>query len=138
MFPLLDAKSINEKLEAAGVHTTAQRIAIYQYILCEADHPTAEDIKEWADHHFPKMSLATVYNTLNVLVGAGLLKEFRFPNTSKVIYDPNMTHHHHFLDDETGQLLDIDPKLVEVKPKLQKEFQITQVQVLFRGSRQKS
>ena len=123
------------KLEASGVQATAQRIAIYQYILCEADHPTAEDVKEWADEYFPKMSLATVYNTLNVLVGAGLLKEYRLTNNSKMVYDPNVVYHHHFLDDETGQLIDIDPDFVEIKPKLKKEFQITQVQVLLRGKR---
>jgi len=133
---MLDSKTIAMKLETAGVQATAQRIAIFQYIVCKADHPTAEDVKDWADYNFPKMSLATVYNTLNILVGAGLLKEYRFPNMSKVIYDSNVFYHHHFLDDETGQLIDIDPDDVVVKPKLKKEFQISQVQILLRGTRQ--
>ncbi|GJL56289.1 MAG: Fur family transcriptional regulator [Nitrospirales bacterium] len=133
---MLDAKTIAAKLEEAGVQATAQRIAIYQYIVCEADHPTAEEIKDWADQNFPKMSLATVYNTLNILVAAGLLKDYRFPNMSKVIYDSNVVHHHHFLDDETGQLIDIDPDVVEVTSKLKKEFHISQIQILFRGTRQ--
>ena len=132
---MIDSRTIADKLEHAGIHPTAQRIAIYQYILCEADHPTVEDIKEWIDEHFPKISLATVYNTLNSLVGAELLREVRIPNTSKVMYDPNMVHHHHFLDEETEELIDIDSDLIDVKPKLKKDFNITQVQVLLRGNR---
>ncbi|GJL66790.1 MAG: Fur family transcriptional regulator [Nitrospirales bacterium] len=132
---MLDSKMIAAKLEDAGVQATAQRIVIYQYMVNEGDHPTAEEIKDWADHNFPKMSLATVYNTLSTLVAAGLLKEYRFPNTSKVIYDSNVEYHHHFLDDENGQLIDIDPDVVEVNTHLKKEFKISHVQILFRGTR---
>lgn len=132
---MFDAKAIGEKLEAAGVQPTAQRIAIFRYVSCEADHPTAEDVKRWADDNFPKLSLATVYNTLNTLVEAKLLKEFKFPHTSKVIYDCNVSEHHHFLDENTGQLIDIDPGLVTVKSKLTKDLVVNDMHVLFRGKR---
>ncbi len=90
-----DVKSISEKLEAAGVNPTAHRIAIYLYVLSEADHPTADDVKRWADENFPKLSLATVYNTLKTLVGAKLLKELKLPHIGKVLYDCNVSDHHH-------------------------------------------
>src|SRR5262249_26897232 len=67
---------IENRLNEHGVQPTAQRIAICRYVLCEADHPTAEDVKKWADANFPKMSLATVYNTLGILVAAGLCVSF--------------------------------------------------------------
>ena len=41
----LSMAEIEEKLKKSGVAATAQRIAICKYVLCEADHPTAEDIK---------------------------------------------------------------------------------------------
>jgi len=129
----LDVKAIVEKLETAGVQPTAQRIAIFQYLLREADHPTAEEVKAWADKNFPKMSLATVYNTLNTLVAAKLLKEFKFPHSSKVIYDRNVSKHYHFLDEETGQLIDLDPTQVEIKPKLKKEFLVNEIQLVLMG-----
>ncbi|GJL49480.1 MAG: hypothetical protein NPIRA01_07070 [Nitrospirales bacterium] len=69
-------------------------------------------------------------------MAAGLLKEYRFPNTSKVIYDSNVEYHHHFFDDETVQLIDIESDIVEVKAKLKKEIPISQVQILLRGTRQ--
>jgi Fe2+ or Zn2+ uptake regulation protein len=55
----LTAREIEKKLMEAKIAPTAQRIAICRYVFCEADHPTAESVKEWADKNFPKMSLAT-------------------------------------------------------------------------------
>lgn len=130
----LSPNEIESRLLAAGVQPTAQRIAICRFVLCEADHPTADEVKNWADRNFPKLSLATVYNTLNLLVKAGLLKELRFPHSEKVIYDNNISAHHHFLDEKTGELFDLNPEEVEIQPKLKSAFQVKNVEVLFTGS----
>lgn len=129
----LSPGEVEARLQAAGVQPTAQRIAICRYVLCEADHPTAEEVKAWADRNFPKLSLATVYNTLNLLVKAGLLQELRLPHSEKVIYDNNMAAHFHFLDEESGELYDLDPESVEVNTKLQKGFQVRKLSVLLSG-----
>lgn len=126
----LTPREIEERLSTAGVRPTAQRIAIAQYVLCAADHPTADDVKRWADKNFPKLSMATVYNTLSVLVKAGLLREFRLSHSTKVVYDHNIESHHHFLDEKTGKLYDLSPDEVEVKVKRAK---VRQVEVLLRG-----
>jgi Fur family iron response transcriptional regulator len=131
----LSPAEIEERLLQNGVQPTAQRIAICRYVLCEADHPTAEEVKAWADANFPKMSLATVYNTLNTLVAVGLLREFRFPHSEKVIYDSNMADHYHFLDEETGELFDVNQNEVEVQPKLKGRFHIHGMDLLIRGKR---
>jgi Fur family transcriptional regulator, iron response regulator len=130
----LSPGEIEARLKEAGVQPTAQRIAICRYVLCQADHPTADQVKDWADKNFPKMSLATVYNTLNLLVKAGLLHELRLPHSDKVIYDNNLSPHHHFLDEKSGDLFDLTHEEVEVSAKLKKEFQISHVQVLLRGT----
>ena len=131
----LTVAEIEAKLVAANIQPTAQRIAICQFVLCSADHPTAEQVKAWADKNFPKLSLATVYNTLKTLVEAELLKEFRFPHSEKVVYDSNLEEHYHFLDENTGELFDIDPQLVSLSPKLGKDFKVSSVEVVFRGKR---
>lgn len=131
----LSPTEIEAKLKEAGINPTAQRIAICRYVLCEADHPTAEQVKEWADRNFPKMSLATVYNTLGTLVEAGLLKELKLPHSECVIYDDKVSDHFHFLDEKTGELIDIPVEQVEVTAKLKKEFKILGMDVLLRGTR---
>lgn len=130
----LSPSEIESRLQAAGVQPTAQRIAICRFVLCQADHPTADEVKDWADKNFPKMSLATVYNTLGILVKAGLLKELRFPHSDKVIYDNNLSHHHHFLDEKSGELFDLEADELEVSAKLKRMFQVKEVQVLLKGS----
>ncbi len=125
---------IEKRLEDAGVQPTAQRIAIAHFVLGRAEHPTAEDVKKWADKNFPKMSFATVYNTLGILVRAKLLKEVKLPHTGRTVYDNNMTSHYHFLDEKSGKVFDIDPKDVEIRPRLRKGFSINSVEVLLRGT----
>ncbi|MCC7440048.1 MAG: transcriptional repressor [Bdellovibrionales bacterium] len=129
----LSPSEIEGRLISAGVQPTAQRIAICRFVLCEADHPTAEQVKAWADQNFPRLSLATVYNTLHTLVGAGLLREYRFPHLEQVVYDNNLGAHHHFLDEATGRILDLAGDEVKVSTHLASRIQVEGVEVLVRG-----
>ena len=131
----INTQSLIQRLQEAGVNPTAQRIAIFQYVTCEGNHPTAEEVKAWVDDHFPKISLATVYNTLRTLVEADLLREFKLPHTSKVVYDNNVTKHHHFLDEDSGQLIDIPIEMIDLKPKMKRDFLIKDIHVLVRGKK---
>lgn len=125
---------IERRLSAAGVRPTAQRIAVARFVLCEADHPSAEQVKAWADKNFHKMSLATVYNTLGALVRADLLKEVKLPHAGPTVYDDNVSEHYHFLDETTGKLYDVDPARVELKPRLKPGMTVRGVEVLLRGT----
>jgi Fur family iron response transcriptional regulator len=129
----LTPREIEDRLSAAGIRPTAQRIAIAQYVLCEAKHPTADDIKRWTDKNFPKLSMATVYNTLSALVKAGLLREFRLSHSASVVYDHNIEAHHHFLDEKTGKLYDLPAHEVEINIKPGKHAKVREVEVLLRG-----
>jgi Fur family iron response transcriptional regulator len=131
----LSTQEIQEKLLAAGVQPTIQRIAICRYVLCEADHPRAEQVKEWADQNLDRISLATVYNTLNTLVEVGLLRAFKLPHSDKVIYDNNTHDHYHFLDEESGNLYDIEAKDVSVEMKVPGGFQVNSMEIVLRGSK---
>lgn len=129
----LTRDEIENRLKEKGVQPTLQRISICQYVLCEADHPTAEDVHAWAEKNLAKISLATIYNTLNTLVAAGLLKEFRFAHTDKVIYDNNIESHYHFLDQKTQRLFDIDVNQVKLSSDLEKNFKVKELDVLITG-----
>ncbi|KAB8032037.1 Fur family transcriptional regulator [Fluviispira multicolorata] len=129
----LTSAQIEKRLNDIGISATAQRIAICKYILCEADHPTAEDIKKWTDVNFPKLSRATVYNTLEVLVQAGLLKELKLPHTGKIVYDTNVAEHFHFLDSNTGKLFDVSPEECQVTLAMPNDISVQGVEVFLRG-----
>ena len=131
----LTPQAVEERLQKAKVQPTAQRIAIARYVLCEADHPTAEDVKAWADKNFPKMSMATVDNTLGILVKAGLLQKICFPHTKEAVYDDNISLHYHFLEEKSGKILDIDPSDVKVTTHL-KGLKVNEIQMFLRGTRE--
>jgi Fur family iron response transcriptional regulator len=131
----LSTKEIQDKLLAARVQPTAQRVAICRYVLCDADHAGAEQVKEWADTNLDRsISLATVYNTLNTLVQAGLLRTFKLPHSGKVIYDNNTHDHYHFLDEKSGNLYDIEAKDVSVEMKVPGQFEVSSMDIVLRGA----
>ena len=133
----LERDEIVSLLKQAGLSATSQRIGLCHYVLCEARHPTVEDVRSWAESNGIKTSLATVYNTLHALCDAGLIKDLRFPHMDKVIYDNNVIPHHHFLDEESGKIIDIDNENFEFTSKLDEAYEIHDVDILIRGKLKK-
>lgn len=129
---------IEERLLDGGVKPTAQRIAICQYVLSKPIHPTVDEVKAWVDNNFPKMSLATVYNTLNCLAEANILKALKFSHTDKVMFDNNTKTHYHFLDEETGEIYDVAAEQLSIDMKLEAAFEVSDVEVLIRGKVRKA
>ncbi|MFN8847871.1 MAG: Fur family transcriptional regulator [Bdellovibrionales bacterium] len=126
-------EDIEKKLLDKGVQPTLQRIALCQYLLCNADHPTAEQVFNWAQENLHKISQATVYNTLGTLTEVGLVRTFRFPHSDKVVYDCNTQDHFHFFDEKTGQLHDVDPSSVDVNFSLPNKYKINGFDLVFKG-----
>jgi Fur family peroxide stress response transcriptional regulator len=101
----LDAH-LNERLASRGFRFTSQREHVYNVILKERDHPTAEQIFMRAKKSLPEISMATVYNCLDALVKCRLVKEVNVDRTA-MRYCPNMQEHCHFYCDECEEVFDI-------------------------------
>ena len=67
-----------EALRSAGCRITQQRKAILDYLARTDAHPSANQVYEEAKKNYPGLSLATVYNTLEMLVKMGLIKTMEF------------------------------------------------------------
>ena len=125
-------------LEKHGIQPTAQRVAIAEYVLRTEEHPSADKVWAVVGESFPAISRATVYNTLNLFVEKGLLRELHLAPDS-VLFDPNTERHHHFIDEATGQIYDIPWDQVEVSnDKPLPDFEVTEYQVVMRGRRRHS
>ena len=59
------------------------------------------------------VSKATVYNTLNLFAGKGLLRQLTI-DPNRIYYDSNITDHYHFYNEDTGELRDLDPLQLEI------------------------
>ncbi|MFA6213002.1 MAG: transcriptional repressor [Candidatus Obscuribacterales bacterium] len=130
-------QSAESVLLSHGVKPTPQRMVIAEYLLNTLDHPTAEEVMTAVTGKLPvALSRATVYNTLNSLKDAGVIREV-FTEPGKVRYDANLFNHHHFVDVKTGQILDVPVEKVEqLGNLLDKKFKVHGVQVTFYGDLQ--
>src|SRR5258708_2290420 len=125
-------------LEEHGIQPSAQRVAVAEYVLHTTEHPSADIVWARVKESFPMISRATVYNTLNLLVGKGLLRELHLAPDS-VLFDPNTDRHHHFVDEGTGRIYDIPWNQVEVtNAKSLPGFEVKDYQVVMRGHRRRT
>lgn len=127
MTPLID------RLRRRGWRLTAQRRAIAEAMAGEHVHMTADEVLARAREALPEVSRATVYNTLNEMVGIGELLEITHPDGRKR-YDPNVgERHHHLLCVECGRMLDVRADDPHLPADQQHDFEIREVEVTFRG-----
>ena len=126
-------EQIVQKLLEKGVQPTLQLISLCKYVLCDADHPTAEQVFEWAQKNMAKISQATVYNTLGVLADSGLVRTFKFPHSEKLVYDCNIEDHFHFVDEKSGRVLDVESDSVKVTFDLPKKYKIKGMDIVLKG-----
>ena len=129
-----DFKKIKNTLKSKGLKATQPRLAIGYYCLHSKEHPTAYQVEAFIKKHFPEISLASVYNTLNQFVKKGILKEVHIEKDT-VRYDPMTVPQHHFYDVKTKKIYDIEWDQVKISQnkKLLKKFNIQQSQVLMKG-----
>ena len=98
-----------QKLRSSGLRPTKQRIEICKFLFDrhKTFHFTINGLSNFFKNKSKKISLATIYNTIHAFKNKGYLKEISI-NTDKSYYDTNVTNHHHFFNESTKELIDID------------------------------
>ena len=100
---------IVNKLRTSGLRPTKQRVLIAKSLF-DSDktfHFTVETLnKKINKNGASKVSLATIYNTVEAFTSAGYLKEI-LTSKNKSYYDTNIKSHHHFYDEGSKELTDI-------------------------------
>ena len=85
---------LREALDASGQRFTEQRAAIFRYLASTDVHPTADEVFLAVRQELPAISLATVYKSLETLVGCGLAVKLSYADHS-ARYDGRTDPHHH-------------------------------------------
>jgi len=91
----------------AGVKLTHQRLEIFREIASSTEHPDAETVFRGVRARIPTVSLDTVYRTLWLLDGLGLITTLG-PRRESVRFDPNLEHHHHYVCVQCGLAKDFE------------------------------
>ncbi len=121
-------------LQSAGLRATPKRIAIGSLLFDGMDrHVTADDVAMLARKGGVRVSLATVYNTLNQFVAAGLMKRITL-DTDRTYFDTNVTDHHHLFFEQNGVLHDIPGDTIKVEglPPIPSGAKVRSVEVIVR------
>ena len=122
-------------LRDRDIQPSAHRLAVAEFVLSTSAHPSADQVWSKVRARFPVISRATVYNTLNLFVEKGLLRQLTLAE-AKVVFDPNVEPHHHFIDEATGAIHDVPWDAVEVRRvEPPKGFEVHEYQVVMRGRR---
>jgi Fe2+ or Zn2+ uptake regulation protein len=130
-------RDVVAELRGHGVQPSAQRVAVAQFVLHTDQHPSADQVWRAVQRNFPVISRATVYNTLNLFVKKGLLREL-FLAEDSVVFDPKLETHHHFIDETTGAIHDVPWDKVQVcNVESLPGFEITDYQVVMRGRKRR-
>jgi Fur family iron response transcriptional regulator len=127
--------NVPEILRRHGIQPSAQRLAVAEYVLRTDEHPSAEKVFARVSGTLPMISRATVYNTLNLFVRKGLLRQLVLAE-GNVVFDPNVEPHHHFVDDATGEIQDIPWDALDVRRvEALRGVDVREYQVVVRGRR---
>lgn len=94
-----------------GAKPTTQRLKLAELVFARAQHVSAEQLLQQARAKGIRVSKATVYNTLNLFVECGLLREL-VVDRDRVYYDSTTHDHHHFYNMDTGEMIDIPKEAV--------------------------
>ncbi len=109
---LLNEKNISpdkipDLLLEYAINPTAQRVEIARILLSRRPHMSAGQVLARVNKRSAITSKATVYNTLKLFAEKGLVRQLII-ESDKVFYDSNTSQHHHFYNEDTGMLQDID------------------------------
>jgi len=109
MHPMIHTHSeqlLRRALEVNGQRYTDQRAAVFGFLIATDTHPTADEVFLAVRRELPAISLATVYKSLETLVGCGLAVKLTYADHS-ARYDGRTDPHHHARCVSCGRVLDL-------------------------------
>lgn len=103
---------LRQALEESGQRFTEQRAAVFRFLSSTEVHPTADEVFLAVREHLPGISLATVYKSLETLVGCGLAVKLTYGDGS-ARYDGCTEPHHHARCLTCGSVMDVEGEVPE-------------------------
>lgn len=130
------ADDVRSLLKASRLRLTAPRLAVLEVVANEGKHQDAEFIERAARQRLGSLSRQAVYDNLNALVAAGVLRRIE-PAGRPALYETRVgDNHHHLICRQCQATIDIDC-VVGLRPCLQPSenhgFVIDEAEVVFWG-----
>ncbi|WP_347158329.1 Fur family transcriptional regulator [Pontibacter chitinilyticus] len=137
----LTRQEVHQRIAAAGLKATSQRMVVYEAVLELHDHhPTAEEVYQQLKPANPSISLGTVYKALDAFVEHNLVLRVLSEESGKR-YDANTMPHSHIYCSNTKEIIDFeDPELEQLlatffRKRAMSNFEIKSVAVQLTGNK---
>jgi Fur family ferric uptake transcriptional regulator len=125
-----------EFLNSAGLRSTNQRALILEIIRQRQGHLDADEVFRRARSKQSRISLSTVYRTLQKLKQLGLIEELHFDETHHHYELKPAIEHHHLVCQGCGRIIEFEyplSRLIKRKVPEAKDFEITGSDVQITG-----
>lgn len=125
-------------LKEKSQRQTPERMRILEEIYAREGHFDADDIYDRIRTDGRKVSRATVYNTLDLLIGCGLVQKHQFGH-NHAYYERAYAYqqHDHLICQECGEVIEFcDPRILEIQRMLESihGFTISDHSLHFKGT----
>lgn len=123
------------KCKEGNLKITPQRTAIYEGLINDKAHPSADVVFRRIKKKIPNISFDTVNRTLLSFVDLGILKVVEGYGRPKR-FDPDTGSHHHFLCVKCNKIVDFCDKAldaIEVPMEIKNRFIVTGKKVVIEG-----
>jgi len=127
MITQLTKQEIADKLDSKKIRPSLQRIAVYDFLLKNPVHPSADVIYTALAPTIPTLSKTTVYNTLKQFAEAGLVNTITIED-GELRFDADTSDHIHFKCTECGKVFDVYENIEIEKDILPKGFRLIKSQ----------
>lgn len=112
-------------LHEAGYRFTSQRRKVLNVLRNSHDHPTAEDIHSRLRRHGERISIGTVYRTVDLLEKIGLVGKINVGNRNR--YElmegrSDIHNHYHLVCKKCGRIMDISEDILSAHEKSLEEL----------------
>lgn len=106
-------QTLEEQCVARNMRMTEQRRVIARVLEAATDHPDVEELYRRASAVDPKISLSTVYRTVNLFEEAGLVTKHDFRDGRARFEQIPDEHHDHLIDVRSGRVIEFRNEDIE-------------------------
>lgn len=125
-------EDLSRELKNRNIRISHQRLKVLEYISNNRSHPTVEQIYRDLQKEVPTLSKTTIYNTLNSLIDAKLVKLISIEE-NETRYDIATENHGHFKCETCGKIYDFDINIDSLETKDLNGFMISNKDIFFKG-----
>lgn len=131
---MMEIGKLIENCRKLGYKITPQRLAIFEALRNNYNHPTAEMLYREVSKKYPTITLTTVYKTLEMLINMGEIISLDI-NPERRHFDPRSELHHHIICEKCKQIMDVFEIDTEIKPpkEIEDKFQLKSYHIDFYG-----